>query len=639
MRGLFALFLALFALAAPAAADERILAWNSDFFIAENGVMTVTERIRVRSENNRIRRGIFRDLPTRYATDHGGTIKVGFEFIGAERNGRAESYSLDRMSNGLRIKVGDPEVFIGAGEHEYVLRYRIKRAIGFFDGYDELYWNVTGSGWAFPIDSARATVRLPEPVELGQAAVHTGPQGSRASDAEVIAREPGIIRFATTRTLAPREGFTIAVAFPKGIVSPPTETELQVRRIAEFAAPIGGLLGILLIFGYYYVAWKKAGRDPRPGTVVPLFAPPDDMSPAAMRYVTKQRMDNRGFAAAMVNAAVKGHVRLVEEGGSFFGLAKGKTHIERLEGPTARPLEDGERRMLDRLVPIGESITIDQENHADFRAAMKKLGKPHEKRFDGAAFNRNIGWAVGGVAFVVLGAWMGAAGTVWAEDAASPLYLLLTVSGLAITGLLFFAMPEKGTALRWPILLIASATAVASTLGALPMLPIAMSTGNALPVLVPLFVGGLMWLGGFFWMSAPTVEGRALLDRIAGFKRYLSTTEQERFDRMQPASEDLQLFERYLPYAIALGVENKWAKRFESKLLAAANDPGRVDRGFYWYSGTQNVWDNPAKFATAIGSSMASSIASASTAPGSSSGSGGGGFSGGGGGGGGGGGW
>ena len=133
-------------------------------------------------------------------------------------------------------------------------------------------------------------------------------------------------------------------------------------------------------------------------------------------------------------------------------------------------------------------------------------------------------------------------------------------------------------------------------------------------------------------------QGRAILDRIAGFKQYLSITERERLDRMTMPQDTPEVFEKYLPYAIALGVENKWANRFAS-VLAAAQARGDERQGFYWYSGRGNPWSNPSLFVNSVGASLASTISSASTAPGSSSGSGGGGFSGGGGGGGGGGGW
>ena len=139
--------------------------------------------------------------------------------------------------------------------------------------------------------------------------------------------------------------------------------------------------------------------------------------------------------------------------------------------------------------------------------------------------------------------------------------------------------------------------------------------------------------------------GQAVLERLltstdaevtAVIRKKGNQTARDRLDRLTPPDDTPELFERYLPYAIALGVENRWAERFAG-VLAAAAAQGR--QGFAWYSGSRNAWDDPDGFVDSVGSSLASTISSASTAPGSSSGSGGGGSSGGGGGGGGGGGW
>ena len=144
-------------------------------------------------------------------------------------------------------------------------------------------------------------------------------------------------------------------------------------------------------------------------------------------------------------------------------------------------------------------------------------------------------------------------------------------------------------------------------------------------------------ISAFFWIAAPTREGRAVLDRIAGFKQYLSITERERLDRMTAPADTPEIFERYLPYAIALGVENRWADRFAGVLAAAA---AAGPAGFRLVFGEQQpVGQSRPLCQQSVGSSLSSAISSASTAPGSSSGSGGGGSSGGGGGGGGGGGW
>ena len=115
------------------------------------------------------------------------------------------------------------------------------------------------------------------------------------------------------------------------------------------------------------------------------------------------------------------------------------------------------------------------------------------------------------------------------------------------------------------------------------------NSGWWLPLVFPLLAVPLV-ISAFWWIAAPTSEGRTVLDHIAGFKQYLSITERERLDRMTPPEDTPELFERYLPYAIALGVENRWAERFAGVLAAAA---AQGQQGFAWYSGSSNPWDNP----------------------------------------------
>ena len=166
------------------------------------------------------------------------------------------------------------------------------------------------------------------------------------------------------------------------------------------------------------------------------------------------------------------------------------------------------------------------------------------------------------------------------------------------------------------------------------------SSGLAI-VLLGLLVG--MSLVFHYLLKAPTRAGRALLDKVEGFKQFLTAVEGDRLQRMSVPEITPQLFEKYLPYAVALGVEQAWAEQF-SRSMAAAGQTG-ADAGYTprWYSGASWSALGATGFASSMGSSFSSSISSASTAPGSSSGSssggGGGGSSGGGGGGGGGGGW
>lgn len=625
--------LALLLLFAPVAAraDERILHYFSDVQIQKDSSLEVTESIDVRVEHDRINHGIYRDFPTRYRGRNGSQVRVGFTFEGATLDGQPVPASTETIFNGIRIKVGDPNTIVDTGEHSYILHYRTTRQLGRFKDFDELYWNATGNGWIFPIDVAEARIRLPQPVRFGQRAAYTGPQGSTASNAEVVDEKPGEITFRTTSELGPNEGLTVAAAFPKGIVAEPPPSSRFTQWLDDFGAIIVGALGLVGLGAFYFVAWQRAGRNPRPGTTVPIFSPPDDLSPAGMRYVTKMNADNRAFAAALVDMGVKGHIRLVEEDGGFF--SGNKTRVERLECSTSLP--DEEEAALAQLARRGESVLMVQKNYERFGMAKQKLAETLKAEFDGKLFKRNVGWAVAGLFLFIAAIWLTSAAVALATDGGSAWQIGTAVGAILLAAILAGLARDLSTNGKCLVYLLIFVAGVSGLFLGFPIVGEALNSGWWQPLVLPLLALPLV-ISAFWWIAAPTPDGRKVLDHIAGFKQYLSITERERLDRMTAPQDTPEIFERYLPYAIALGVENRWADRFASVLAAAA---AQGQRGFTWYAGSSNPWSNPSGFTDAVGSSLASTISSASAAPGSSSGSGGGGSSGGGGGGGGGGGW
>jgi uncharacterized membrane protein YgcG len=630
IRAAFAALLLLIA-AVPAAAEERIARFVSEVQVNADASLDATETVDVVAENVRINRGIFRDFPTRYESRRGGRTRVGFTFLGATRDGQPEPARTEAAKNGVRIRIGNPDVTLPPGEYRYVIRYRTTRQLGRFEGHDELYWNATGNGWVFPIDVAEARIRLPRDVNIGQRAAYTGEQGATERDVAVVHEGPGTITWRTTRPLAPYEGLTVAAAFPKGVVAEANGSMRARWWLADHGPPIVGALGLLALALFYFTAWKKAGRNPRPGTVVPIFAPPNELSPAAMRYVTKMGLDDRAFAAALVDMGVKGHLRMEEEDGGW--LSKDKIRLHRTTGDAA--LSSEEQSAFEAMLAGEPSIVMEQKNHAYFSAAKQALGKGFKARFEGKAFNRNWGWAIAGLLLWLAAIWLSAAAVLAATDGAD-LWPIGVALGAAVTAGLFAVLVQQSQAVGKCLFAGLAFVFGAIALGTgMPVLAQAFTTGWLLPMAIP-GVAIVLVVSGFFWMAAPTREGRAMLDRIAGFKQYLSITEGERLDRMNPPKDTPELFERYLPYAIALGVENRWADRFSDKLAAAA---AQGQSGFGWYAGSNSPWNDTGSFVDSVGSSLAGSVSSASAAPGSSSGSGGGGSSGGGGGGGGGGGW
>lgn len=562
------LLFSLFFLASTAAADERILDLRSDIEVHEDGWLTITETIRVNAEGQNIRRGIYRDFPTRYKDRLGNRVRVEFQPVSVLRNGESEAWHTEGRSNGVRVYVGSAARMLEPGVHEYQLKFRTNRQLGFFDGHDELYFNAIGTGWVFPIDHAVVQVTLPSGppggfLEVGSFSGSYGSKGSYAKG-DVIASDR--VRFETTKALAPHEGLTVLVSWPRGLVAEPGIGRKAQWFFADNGAALVLLAGLLIVFAWYYQAWKRVGRDPEKGVIFPRYRPPKGLSPAACRYVLSMSFNRDAFTAAIVSLAVKGKVDIEEKKKKEFTL-------ERKPGEPLAPLSPGEQAVLAALLPSPHSsIEMDEKNHEEFQEARSALTEALKKEYRGRLFNLN---------------------------------------GLYLLG---------------PILVSVIAAVIAAFLEGGPAVWVAY-------VALVLFQHILF----AFLMRAPTPAGRLVMDEIEGFKMYLGTAERDRLDGMRSPQMTPEVFESFLPYAYALGVENSWCDRFAREMPREVRDQA----GYHpaWYHGRMHGMGALHHLGHGFSSSFSTAIASASTPPGSSSGGGGGGFSGGGGGGGGGGGW
>jgi len=545
-----------------ATAQERILSFHSEISIAQDASMRVTERIRVNATGDVIQRGIYRDFPTDYTDPYGNAYRVDFDLLAVTRDGEPEPWHSERRSNGVRIYIGSKNILLPPGKYTYRLSYRTDRQLGFFEDAQELYWNVTGNGWAFPIDKASAEVTLPQPVPIPQleATAYTGSTGSTRQDYAVEISE-GRFRFHTTRPLGPRQGLTIVARWPRGVVTEPGPWQRLGYLLKDNRGLLLALAALLASAVYLHRAWLRHGRDPEPGVIFPRYQPPAGYSPASARYINRMGYDAKVFSAAVINLAVKGHLAIVNDDGDFTLQRKS----------SSEPLAPGEAALLSLLFTAGPELELDKKNHAVIGSAREA----HKKAL--AADYRNI-------------------------------YFRLNTARIAPSAL--------GTA----------ATAVViGIVGAFTPLAVVVLAANV--VLHAVYI---------YLLRAPTTQGRLLMDQLMGFKLYLEVAEKDDLDRLKAPQKTPELFERYLPFAVALGVEQAWAEQF-SEVFAGLDAQRSGGYSPAWYRGSFNP-TRLGGFAREMGGSFSTAIASSATAPGSSSG-GSGGSSGGGGGGGGGGGW
>lgn len=585
---LIALLLAAFGLHAQPTltGSERIHRYDVAMQLLPDGTLEVTETIEVEAHGRNIRRGLYRDFPVRYRDRVGNRVEVSFDVQGLQRDGKAEPWFTESMSNGVRVNFGNDDLLPVPGVFRYTLRYRTHGQLGFFDGHDELYFNAIGTGWDFPIDAARVTLALPTPVPSAdmQADCWSGRQGGREQACNAQLADPGNAQWTLTRALQPGEGFTVMLAFPKGIFVAPTQAEKMQRTLRQNAGVGVGLLSLLLMLGYCAWRWHLHGRDPKPGPVFPRYQPPAGYGPAALAMVRRKASGNRSLVADLLVLALRGWVafehvprRLLRQ--EYWVLTDTSKDLPAGEGepPALAP----EQQALHRALFASKSrVELKNGEAALLQAALQAHGSTVNKQLGSRYYQHNGGE-------ILMGAVLAA---------------VLALATLLIGGP--YGMPLRVLAV---VLIVIS------------------------------------WVVFAFLIGKPTKPGRALRDEIEGFLMYLGVAERDELaampgpDAPEPAPRlDGERYKALLPYAVALGVENAWTKKFTLVVGKAMAEQVAASMPF---GGTQpgGMGMSLDRMVNNFSSSLSSNIASASTPPGSSSGSGGGGFSGGGGGGGGGG--
>lgn len=258
----------------PVCAREAILSFNSDVKVEADASLTVTETIVVNAEGREIRRGIVREFPTTYKDELGHRYKVAFEVESVKRNGVPEPWFTKKRINGIELYIGEESKLLSPGRHSFEITYSTDRQIAYYEDFDELYWSVTGNGWRLPIDAVSYSLHLPGHANALRIAGYTGYYGSNGSSYEVLDDTSGLVRVASTRPFAREEGLSVAVSFPSGLVFKPAAMDRTLLFFRDNVGAFVGLIGLLVIFGFYLYNWDRRGRDPEGSAIIPRFKPP-----------------------------------------------------------------------------------------------------------------------------------------------------------------------------------------------------------------------------------------------------------------------------------------------------------------------------------------------------------------------------
>ena len=441
--------------------------------------------------------GIYRTIPVRYEREN-GTYLLRLNVLGVQRDSADEVYTKESADGDLRLKIGRADTTI-TGAHDYMIRYATDRAVNFFPDHDELYWNVTGNGWEVPISEASFTLTLPEGLQASQvtSTCFVGPVGSTEGSCNIQLSGDHAIEVKATRELSPYEGLTVVLGFPKGILHEPTPMEKAWRVLADNGVLFFPLCA-LLVMGYM---WWTRGRDPKLGTVIPEYEPPQKLTPAVTGAVmTNGSVPQRCTTATIIDLARRGFLKIrFGEEKHLLGDKQTFTFVNVKD--TDGTLNAYERDIHSGLFSGGDERTVADLADGKFYESVQNFTKDVQKEVDGMKIFVANPSAVRGA------------------------YIAVTI--ILTWGLVFF-FGDTG---------------------------IGVFSG---------FLTGAIVLGFGMFMPRRTKEGVRLLAGVEGFKWFLSVTEKDRLAFHDAPKQTPEQFNALLAYAIVFGVEKKWAEQFAS---------------------------------------------------------------------------
>lgn len=509
MRSLRRATILLFALAAAISAltfhtSARTLAIQSfdvHVTVHPDSTIDVTEILDVNFQG--AWHGIYRNIPVEYTGSMGLTYTLFLEPQSiTDADGNALKYEISRRGRYKQFKIYVPDAVNTT--RTIVIRYRVLDALRFFADHDELYWNVTGTEWDAPIENASAQIVLPAGVTGLHAEAFTGGYGERGQNASVkVAGNE--VQIQTQQPLGYHEGLTAVVGWDKGFVHPPSAWQnisMFLRSNWPFFVPI---LAFFLMGGF----WYTKGRDPRRNPITVQYEAPDKLSPAEVGTLVDNEVAMRDITATIVDLAVRGYLKIEQQDTN---QAMGLIHHKNFIFHRVRPPQD-----------------------------WSSL-KPHEQALLAALFDN------------------GASDQVSLTDLQNSFYVHLP----AIRNRIFDGLLENDYYSRRPDTLhqgyfgAGLIIAFASFFGAG-----ALSNALGVSSLTTIIAGvltGIIVAGFGYLMSARTVAGERELEKVLGFEDFLGRVEKDQIERIEKTPE---MFEKYLPYAMALRVEKKWATTFQ----------------------------------------------------------------------------
>ena len=344
------LFFGVFLICTPvfAQSEDRILEYKSVIDVNKNTDIHVIETITFQPTTFLERHGIEWSIPYIYSTSafkrptQLSINSVIYYPLSNIQNSIENKYTRSDENGWAKLRIGDADVLINE-PYVYVIDYTMKyTAVSYFDTHDELYLNLIGPGWNFPIDNAYATLTLPG--DITEAVCYTGPDGSQQQNC-TYEINGNTLTVRPNGTLNSYEGYTIAVKLPKGTFD---DTRAQQRKdmiIANMGIlipiPVSIILFVLL----------KGFRNGKKYTVIPQYKPLKDLDVLSSSLLIKESQigNNKAVSALLIEMAVKGYYKIREYEDKKYEFVKQKEFTNESEHA---------KTIMNKLFAMGDTVQM-----------------------------------------------------------------------------------------------------------------------------------------------------------------------------------------------------------------------------------------------------------------------------------------
>ena len=515
------LFLAVFS-CAIAQNSEQIQSFDVEIVLHKDRSIKVKENIRVTALGGRIKRGITRSLPT-YQRIDGQKFNTKYKNIQISRDGREENYIKEKVNGDLIYYIGNKNVFLEPGTYNYTIKYEVPNQIIVGSEGVQLRWNAIGNDVIFKSSKASISIKADEDMGLIDAKMYVGKYGSgKDQDRVTKTLSNNEIFFEIPKGLLPREAATVEINLDQGSVDTPTFFE---RKSSLLTLALGGLA---MLF-YFVITWMKYGIDPKPDPSALLYDTPQNLSPAALNYIGKERHHARALTSSFIALAIKGYIKIVKEGDSSL-FSRESFAIHKLKDATS-DLPAEQVSLMQNLFINSNSINL----HGEFNPIVNKARSAHR-------------------------------------------------SAIEIQHRPFIKEGNNLNFILYPILILVFVLVASSILANTIEINSYPHFSN-LAWFIPLSLIGLIVYR--YLIIKPTVEKLNLQEEIKAFKQYIAMNISEVTQLENPPQRDIEHFESLLPYAYAMGVESDWSDSF-SKMLTQSNYAPSWSGGHFYPVGIHN---------------------------------------------------